>query len=655
VSSLKSKFFIFFDKAKKAFEDFLLVKIKRIFFKSYEEKKLENQKNFDKKLVYTFSKTRMPSIKQLKYVGRFLSSKELWALRISILIFIISFGFVSFRFYVSHRQIVPAVGGQYTEGLRGAPKYINPLYSSLNDADSDIGNLIFSSLFKRDKNGKLEKDLVKNYQISEDNKVYTVTLKNNIKWHDGADLTADDVVFTFGMIKDERYKSPLKKIFSGVEIEKVDNAAVKFILAEPYAPFLELLTFGILPENLWSRVSPSAASLAELNLKPIGSGPYKFKSLKKDDTGSIKIYSLTANGDYYGEKPKISGINFKFFPNFEEEVRALSQGDIDGISYLPGNFEKSLVAKDSLNINRLNLSQLSAVFFNKKNNSGLSQKEVRQALSYAINKEKVVTAALNNNARIIDGPILPDNFAYNQNIKKYDYNKNEAERLLESAGWKIMEVKADDLSKAREAAEKSNNDKQILEDLIYVGEGNWRRKDNKFLTIKLTAVETEESVKETEMIKKFWEEIGVKTEINLIGAADKEFNKSETEIIRSRNYEALLYNQIVGADPDLYVLWHSSQAVENGLNLSNFENKEADQLLEEARIISDQETRKNKYFRFQEIIAEEEPAIFLYSPTYAYVQNKKIKGFATSGIIMPSDRFSSVSGWYIETKKKLVW
>lgn len=640
------------NKVKKALSAFSFSEIKKYFlFKNKKNVNQPQQNELDKKLVYSFSKSRIPSLKQLKYIKNFLSKKEAWALNLSLFIFAACLIFLGTRFYISHLELSPIEGGEYTEGLVGSPKYINPLYSVFSDIDGDISNLIFSSIFKRGRDGRLVNDLAESYQVEGDNKIYIFKIRKDVKWHNGASLAVDDIVFTFNIIKDASYQSNLRESFNGVEIEKIDDATIKFILAEPYAAFPELLTFGILPEDLWYKIPPVSAGLAGLNLKPIGSGPYKFKSLKKDKNGPIIIYSLAANDDYYGEKPKISNINFEFFPNFEEAVAALNKGEIDGISYLPDSLKKDLIAKNSLNVYKLNLPQIIAIFFNKKNNAFLEDKLVRQALALAINKNEIIEKVKGGDARAIDGPILPDNFAYNKNNKNYQYNKDEAGRILEQTGWKSAEITADDVKKAEENKnDKVEEKKKEAENILSAGIGKWRRKGNNFLAIKLTLPETEENIKLAELIKNYWLDLGVKTEIKLVDA-----NEVRSSIIRQRDFEALVYSQIVGYDPDLYAFWHSSQAGESGFNLSNYNNKEVDQLLEEARAVSDIELRKNKYIKFQEIITEEAPAIFLYSPVYTYAQSKKIKGFDVKNILSPCDRFANINEWYIKEGKRIKW
>ncbi|MFH1661756.1 MAG: peptide ABC transporter substrate-binding protein [Candidatus Falkowbacteria bacterium] len=658
MNSSNSKIIIFFNKAKRALKYFYFRRIKTLFAKrsSNEINNEQAQSDLDKKLVFSLSKSRIPSFGQLKYIKKFLSPKELLLMRASIFIIIASIVFSGIGFYFNNLKVVPNTGGEYIEGLIGSPKYINPLYSSISDVDSDISSLIFSSLFKRGKYGELVKDLVEEYEINADSKIFTFKIKKNVEWHNGGKLTVDDILFTFNMIKDKQYQSTLRPSFIGVELEKVDESTIKFILIEPYAAFLDLLTFGILPQELWQEIPADTASLAGFNLKPAGSGPYKFKSLVKDEkTGIVRFYNLIINENYYGEKPFIEKITFKFFPSFEEVAVALNDGTIDGVSYLPRNIRDGLAAKDSLNFHSLNLPQLSAIFFNEKNNTAIKDKKVRQALLFAIDKNKIVEDILGGEARIINGPILPDSFAYNPESKKYEYNIEESAKLLDASGWKIKELTEDDITEAKknillneENEEQDADDIKKAEVKVNIGAGEWRAKGDEFLNIKLVAVNNEESEQIAEIIKNSWQALNINVIVELIQASE-----IQAYSIKSRNFDALLYSEIIGADPDPYAFWHSTQIGENGLNITDYSNKDVDILLEEARLTSDIETRKEKYYKFQEIISEDVPAIFMYSPTYTYIQPKSIKGFGVKNILIPRDRFSNIAEWYIKTKKEL--
>jgi peptide/nickel transport system substrate-binding protein len=544
---------------------------------------------------------------------------------------------------------VPTSGGKYIEGLIGSPKYINPLYAQASDVDSDLAYLVYSSLFDRAMYGKLKNDLAKNYSISDDGKIYTIEIRDDAKWHTGGGLNADDVIFTFYAIKDGQYNSTLRNVFIGVSMEKINDYSFKFILSEPYAPFLELLTFGILPKDLWSEIIPESASLAELNLKPIGSGPYKFKSIVKDKSGRVKEINLTVNDDYYSPTPYINDLSFVFYSNIEEAISGLNNNSIQGISYLPASMIGNLVAKDSLSLHKLAQPQINGIFFNQKIGV-LKDKKLRQALAYAINKNKIISD-LDGSASQANGPIPSDNFAYKSNIKNYNFNPADAEKLLDEIGWKIIELKEEDLKIARENINSEDQNKKLeAENMAVLGAGKWRKKDNNFLILHLATVDNRENYLVAENIKSFWENVGIKTIIETVLPSEIQAN-----VIIPRKFEILLYGQILGGDPDSYVFWHSSQSDENGLNLSNYQNKDLDKILEEARLTFDIETRKQKYYQFQDILLEDLPAIFLYSPFYNYAQTKKIHGFQANSILMPRDRFSGIANWYIKTAQKIIW
>lgn len=607
----------------------------------------------DKKLVSSLSKTKIPNLKQLKYIGRYLNKKERRILKVSFLILFLSVSFLAVRFYQNNVETAPIQGGDYTEGLIGIPRFINPLYSGVSDVDSDISRLVFSSLFYRDKHGYLISDLAEEYEISEDNKVYTVKIRQDAEWHNGNPVTIHDLIFTFNAIKNPVFNSTLRNSFLGVTIEQIDNESAKFILEEPYASFWDFLTFGIIPENLWMQIPPETASLAELNLKPIGSGPYKFHSLTKDRNGVIKSYNLTANNNYYRNEAYIKNITFNFFPSVNEAVSALNEKTIDGIGFLPAYAKERLVSQSSLFFHELKLPHLTAIFLNQNKNANLKDLKIRQALSLAINKERIVDEIFHGGVEIINGPILPGNFAHKEDVKKYHYDIEEAKKLFEESGWEKIKISAEDLQKAQAGLDSENEEaeKEELEKIVRMGEGEWfyDNKNKVYFIMNLTTVDNGDNARVVEKIKKQWEEFGVKTELSIVAPAE-----IQSSVIKPRNFEALFYGQVVGSDPDVYVFWHSSQRGENGLNIADYSNSSADKLLEDARLIADQEERIKKYHEFQDKIAEDVPAVFMYSPLYTYVQSRKINGFDVKNILKSSDRFNNITDWYIKTGKKII-
>ena len=580
----------------------------------------------DKDLIVSLSKKRLPNLKQLKYLGKFLKPKEYTFLSLGALLITAGLFIFGYNFYSRNVDIKPAVGGRYTEGAVGSPQYINPLYANLNSVDADITKLVFSSLFTRDRNGYLANDLVESYQLSPDQKTYTFKLIKGVKWHNGDDLTADDVIFTIETIQDPAFHSPLRMQLAGVEAKKIDDLSFSLTLPESYAPFIESLTFGIEPKNLWEEISASSVTLASLNLSPIGSGPYQFTSLSKDKSGAIRSYTLAANKNYYKKVPFIDKIVFKFFGSQEEIVQSLNSGQIDGASYLTGDDLKDVTAKNSYNFNRLEIPENTALFFNLRNKEeAYSDLKVRQALALAIDKKDLINKIFGENVSLINSPINNASFGYSKDVVEYNYNLTEAKRLLTEAGWEL---------KASSTA--SSTPSSIL------------TKNGKLMEIKLTVADSPEDIKTVEFISAAWQELGIKVTLETV---DK--NDIQNQVLRPKDYSVLLYSWLVGVDPDPYLMWHSSQVGEKGMNLSGYNNNRVDKLLEEARLNSNPETRKNSYAEFQKLVTTELPAIFLYSPRYIYALNKEIKGFDYRVISSPEDRLSGINYWYLKQSHTL--
>jgi len=572
-------------------------------FFSFLKKKISNQEDLDKNLIYGLAPRKIPTSSQLKHLKKFLNPKEYLVVKICFLLIVINLVYLGVVFVNKHLQYSPIAGGEYIEGVVGFPRSVNPVYAVSRDVDEDLSRLVYSSLFKYDPYGGLVNDLADNLVIENEGKEYIIRIKNHIKWHNGENLSVDDIIFTFNLIKNQEYRSPLRVSLTSVNIEKIDEQTIKFILSEPYAPFLELLTFGVLPKNVWENIDPDFFALSDLNLKPIGSGPYKFKSFVKNKDGDIKEYHLILNEDYYGQTPYINSISFKFFIDYPEAIRALNSNQITGLNYLPLDQRKELLAQNSLWFHELIRPQIVAIFFNQDKNKTLADKDIRIALAKSINKDQLIKDIFYGAYKQIDGPILESSFAYNPNIQKYNYSPQE-----------------------------------VIETF-----------SNKSLTITLTVIDSGANLVVAEKIKNYWELVGVKVELNIITG------EQALEIIKARNFEALLYGESIGGDPDVYAFWHSTQISSKGLNLASYNNKEVDKLLAEARVTTDLNERIIQYQKFQEIITADVPAIFLYSPTYTYVQSKKIKGFSGLMIIDPADRFSGIADWYLKTKKNLVW
>lgn len=587
----------------------------------------EAKKRYDHMLVKKARGRNFPSLAQIRHIDRVLTKTDKLAIRIAGACACVALLALGVLIYREHITLVPAVGGEYTEALVGAPRQLNPLLAPISDSSMDISHLIYSGLFGRDTNQKLVLDLASSYTISEDKRVYTVKLRNDIEWHDGKPFTADDVVFTYTTVLDRDVQSPLAANFTGVKTEKIDKETVRFTLDKPYAPFLDSLTLGIIPAHVWQSIPPIAFSHAEANLKrPIGTGPYRVDRYVMDKTRGTMIEYILVRNKQHEPSAKIERIHFKFYPDFESAIDALNTKQVEGVSFVPTELTGKVTDKRSTTFS-LDLPQYRATFFNLAGPSPVANISVRKALAQATNKQALIKEAMNGNGVIIQNPILPGFLGYNPAAAMYYEDIDAANKALEDAGWKLNEdgirVKKSNVKEGKKTIEVTNE-----------------------LAFSITTVDRAEFVKTAELLKAQWERLGAKITLNVVGSGT-----FQRDVLKPRNFDVLVYDEILGADPDPYAFWHSSQAGELGLNLSRYENRDVDKLLEEARGTTNIEERAKKYRDFQDLLMQDLPAIFLMSPKYHYAISNKVQGIDTKRLILPSDRFANIENWYIKTQR----
>ncbi len=518
--------------------------------------------------------------------------------------------------YFSLTKAIPVTGGEYSEGVVGQPMYINPVLSSGNEADGALVKLIYSGLLKYDAKGEIVPDLAESYELSSDMLTYTVHLKKDVKWHDGEPFSADDVIFTIQMIQDPAFKSPLRQNWQGVGMEQVDENTLKFILPAPYAFFVNNLTTGILPKHVWETVAPTNFSLAEYNLRPVGTGPYQFSDFQKDSGGMILSYKLTASDNYFAEKPHISTITFQFYPDEDSIVEAFNNKQIFGMSSVSPEKLKDIKSQRSANIIPASLPRYFAVFFNQLKSKVLADKDVRKALSLATNRKDIVDKIFGGQGKEIFSPIPPGTFGASEDVKKYDFDSAKAEKTLEDAGWKK-------------------------------GDDGFRSKSGQPLQFTLVTTDWPQLVDTANLLKSQWEAIGAQVNVDSESVGDIQQN-----FIRPREYEAFLFGQSWPmAEPDPYSFWHSSQTKDPGLNLALYSNHDVDKILDKLRTELDPGKRLDLYKNFQQAVTDDIPALFLYSPNYIYVVNKKVQGIEISSLVSPEERFAEIGKWFMKTKR----
>jgi len=579
--------------------------------------KPEDSDRIHKETVKDTLRRRVSLRDRIRLLPKVLSFRERYLIFLLLLIMGLSVLSIPVTAFYHYTQAIPAQGGSFTEGILGEPRLINPLLAQTNDADRDLTVLIYSGLLKYNEEGKLIPDLAKSYEIGSDGLSYTVYLREDARWHDGMKVTADDVVFTIEAAQNEDYGSPQRVSWQGVELEKVNEATVRFRLKARYAQFLNNLTMGIMPQHIWQDVRSNAFSLSELNLKPIGSGPFKFNKFKKDKLGTIISYELKANENYHLGQPNLETIEIKFFNSEDEIIEAYNKNEIDNLGFVSARNLDRLKFKGRVNIREIKLPRYFGVFYNQGESKVLADKNIRLALAHATNREEIVKQLLNDHGVVVNSPMIPGILDLNPLVKQYNYDQDLAKRILETSGW----GKPDSNGTLTKGKDK--------------------------LAIKITTSTFPELTEVAALLRNQWKQVGVEITIEALPISQLQ------QTIKERTYQALLFGEILNIDPDPFSLWHSSQTRDPGLNLALYENQTVDIILEEARQTLNFLERAKRYDDFQKLVIEDIPALFMYSPNYLYVQTKDIHGFDTKIISMPADRFANVETWYINTSREL--
>lgn len=542
-----------------------------------------------------------------------------------LILLIGSLGGLAWIFDKKFSVVRPARKGVWTEGIIGTVKFINPLLA-VSPADRDLASLVYSGLLKSDGRGGLKPDLAENYKMDEQGLIYTFYLRPNLKWQDGRELTAEDIVFTFEMAKHPGAKSYLREKFEGVEIEAPNKNTVRFSLKKPYALFLENLTLGILPAHIWSDFLPEEFSVARYNILPVGSGPYQSTKIQKDESDIIISYELKANNHYYAGKPHIPSLIFKIYSSEEKLLDGFAKDEIKAISAVaPESISNLKLNVEYFTIKTIRMARLFAVFFNQNKNPALADLSVRQALEKATDRSRIINEAMAGYAEAALSPLPKSVFGHQEPKEESKFSIEEAKKILEEAGFKkdkktgVLQKKKD--KKGREV----------------VG-----------FSFSLSVPNIKEFVLSAKILKENWEALGAKIELKIF-----EMGNFSQNILRTRDFESLVFGQAFGVKTDLYPFWHSSERLDPGLNVSMYANLKTDKMLEELRLATSSEEQFKRYADFQQEIEKDKPALFLYSPYFIYIIPKGLKGFESEFIVNSSERFANIHNWYLETER--VW
>lgn len=496
-----------------------------------------------------------------------------------------------------------------TVGSLADAKRLIPLLAS-DSASGDISGWIYNGLTKYDKNIKVIGDLAESWEISPDGLIIIFHLRRNVFWHDGKEFTSEDVLFTYKTVTDPKIPTPYSSNYGPVEkVEALDKYTVKVVYKEPYAPALESWGMGIIPKHI---LDGKDITNEFYNRNPIGTGPYK---LKEWITGQKII--LEAFNKYFEGRPNIDRFISRVIPDTATMFLELKFGGIDFMGLTPPQYK--LQANSDLfkryfqkfRYPSFGYTYLGYNLLDKR----FSDKRVRQAITYAIDKKAIIAGVLLGFGNPCTGPFPPESWAYNPNVKDYEYSPEKAIKLLNEAGWIMGE---DGLLK---------RNGEPFKFTVLVNQGNEAR------------------LKTAQIIKENLKKIGIDMSIKVL-----EWQALLHEFIDKKRFEAVIMGWALSRDPDIYDIWHSSKTREGEFNFISYKNEEVDRLLLEGRRTFDIEKRKRIYHRIHEILAEEQPCTFLYVPDALPILHKRFKGVERA----PIGIWHNFIHWYVP-KNRMEW
>jgi len=548
-------------------------------------------------------------------------TSDRWFLRILLTITVVAFVWVLLA--VNQIVSIPGVsaGGDLTEGILGTPRFANPVLA-LTRADQDVTALVYSGLMKIAPDGSLVPDIAESVVVSEDGTTYTINLRNDVFFHDGIQLTANDVLFTIGLAQNADLKSPLRGNWNEVIVEVVDDQTLLVSLTEPYAPFIENFTLGILPAHIWRTVPIEQVPFSEFNTTPIGSGPYMVDRAEFSRSGTVQAYNLTAVPSHY-QAPLIETITLQFFASETEIISALQAGDIDATAYIPAELLSDVDTERFTTISTP-LPRTFGLFFNQNRSVALRDAAVRQALEMVLDRQAIIDDALSGSGIPSRHSTLGTTTAVESdqvNISDTEITEqrfNDARSVLENADWIQTEL------------------------------GTWEKEiDDSEVQLTVTIRTTNNPTLEAtlEAVVASWRELGV-----TVLTEQYEQTDLVQSVIRPRDFAVLLFGLDMSRSRDMFPFWHSSQQNDPGLNITQYANLTVDDYLETARVSQDNEERTQAIDSAMTIIANERPAIFLFQPAHVYIISPSIRTAPMNLIGRPSDRFSNIAVWNTDTR-----
>lgn len=536
-----------------------------------------------------------------------------WLLLVSILI--AATGLQLTWAQAGYQTLGTASGGTYAEAMVGQIDTLNPLYAT-TEPEIAASRLLFSSLYTFDEAGKLSKSLAESMTIDESGKIYTVKIRPGAYWHDGRQLTAKDVAFTINLIKKPAAMSPLRINWQDVEVRAIDDMTVEFTLPALYAAFPHALTFAVLPAHKLEDVPAGVVRENTFSRYPVGSGPFAFRLLQAvGGQNGYKIVQMTAFDKYFKGAPTVSRFEIHAHPTKDKAVASLRSGTVNAVSGVPATAIGDLTdAGYAVTRHKIN-SGVYALF--NVSQPTLSDKAVRQALQLGTDT-KALRGQLSVAVPSLDLPFVSGQLTGDNIPAAPEADKEKAAALLDQAEWKLVD--------------------------------GIRQKGDTKLSLTITTIKGDQYEKVTEGLALQWRSLGIVVAVNVIDPAAPGVSFVQSTL-QPRNYEVLVYELLIGADPDVYAYWHSSQIGSTGYNFSNYSNATADAALVSARSVLAPELRNIKYKTFATTWLEDVPAIGLYQPVVAYATNKHVRSMSESmPFVSAADHYADVLDWSVRER-----
>jgi peptide/nickel transport system substrate-binding protein len=522
----------------------------------------------------------------------------------------------------SATTVIKVRGGTYIEGIAGYPQLINPLFSLLNDVDRDLCALIFEGLTMVNERNEIVPLLAERWQVSDDGLEYDFYLRDDVRWQDGEPFTADDVLFTIGLVQSPDLAAihPHAELWRSVVVEKLDPMTIKFVLDEPYAAFLDYTTLGILPKHILDGVSASELILHPFNYAPVGTGLFQISEL---DPASHVVLETNPYHRLWG-KTMLDRVEFRFYDSYSHAFAAFESGKVMGVGRILTQDLDRARANADLQILSARLSGYGLIFLNQANDEKpfFRDLRVRQALLYALDRQLLIDQALSGQGIVIHSPIMPHSWAYNPDVEKYAQDLSMAVTLLERAEFRLPD-----------------SQRRILDGDTPV-DAQIRVKEGQKLEFVLLTDTEPDHVALAHAVAAQWEAVGASVRVQSLGISDLVLNH-----LQPRQFDAVLLEWPSQLDPDPYPMWHETQIQGAGQNYGSFINRDASEAIEVARQLTDLGERTRLYYQFQDIFAQEVPAILLYQPIYTFGIDKRVRNVQIAPMFDPSGRFRNIWQW----------